>query len=195
VYWLICTCTQRVSSQNRQDTLHQLTATHAATASDIKTSLSEARIRPPLENVVAEILRRDGATTLTVFLANAAVVYETIVAAFNAGDRATLRALLSDEVYDAFHQAMEARGAQEAPATTLFSRVDPPQVLDGFIDSARMGITLRFSGELFTLAQAGATGAHGQPANGRETVDIWTFERLLSRPAATWRVTATGIGA
>jgi predicted lipid-binding transport protein (Tim44 family) len=195
VYWLICTCKQHASPQNRQDTLHRLTAMHTATTGDIKTSLSEARTGAPLENVIVDILRRDGATTLEAFLANAAEAYEAIVAAYNAGDLAKLRGLLSDEVYDAFRSAIETRGAQEAAATTLFSRIDPPQVLDGFIDSARMGITLRFSGELFTLAQGAVAETHGQASIGRETIDIWTFEHMLAQPAATWRVTATGMEA
>lgn len=195
VYWLICTCTQHASSQNRQDTPHLRTAMRAAIADDTKSPSSEAPIGSPLENVIAEILRRDNATTVEDFLANAAATYETVVAAFSAGDITTLRALLSDDVYEAFHDAIEARGAQEKTATTMFSRIDPPQVLDGFIDSVRMGITLRFSGESFTLTQRATAESDGRAANCRETVDIWTFERPLSRPQATWRVTATGIGA
>jgi predicted lipid-binding transport protein (Tim44 family) len=194
VYWLISTCSQQASSQNRQDTPQGPAAIRASVAGDIRSSLSETRTPTPLENVVVEILRRDNVTTIEDFLADAARAYETVVAAFNAGDLATLRALLSDEVYDAFHDAIETRGTQEKTATILFSRIDPPQVLDGFIDSARMGVTLRFSAESFTLAQDATAEAHEHTSSGRETVDIWTFERMLSRSAATWRVTATGIG-
>lgn len=150
----------------------------------------QARIAETLHAVVAEILRREGSATPESFLACAAAAYETVVAAFDAGDRETLGRMVSPDVYDAFMDAIAARQAGGETARTVFARIDPPQILDAAIDRTHMRVSIRFIGEAFRLPQD-AAGAVAGGASRYRSVDVWTFERRLFPNRSLWHVVAT----
>lgn len=119
--------------------------------------------------------------------------YETIVVAFDSGDRTMLRRLVSPEVYDALSDAMTARESQQITVETLFSRIDPPEIVNGLIDEAHMEISVRFVGECFRLCRNTA-GELIEGTDGHRNIDIWTFARALSSRESAWRVVATEAG-
>jgi len=116
--------------------------------------------------------------------------FRMIVAAFAVGDRATLRGLLGDEIYQAFDQAITAR---EAQGQTQVSEIHAIQAVT--VDSAEMRgsigvITAKIVSDQVSLMR----DRNGNPVVGAEAVteitDLWTFERDLSRQDPTWRLVA-----
>jgi predicted lipid-binding transport protein (Tim44 family) len=151
-------------------------------------------VPPRLEALVSEILRRDGAAEVDDFLRRRLAAYEATIAAFDAGDRDTLRELVSAEVYDVFSQAIAARESRQQASETVFSQIDPPEIVDGLIDETHMEVSVRFVGECFKLFRnAAGEPVHETPDRCR-SADIWTFGRTLSSREHAWRVLATEAG-
>jgi predicted lipid-binding transport protein (Tim44 family) len=158
-------------------------------------SLPEEATRVDLDALVSEILRRETAATIDAFLARTLDCYETIIAAFNSGDRETLGRLVSPDVYKAFEDAITDREAKGLSVETLFARIEPPEIIDGMIDATHITITVRFVGEVFNLSRNAAGQLIEEVPPARRNVDIWTFARELSPRACAWRLVATRRGA
>jgi predicted lipid-binding transport protein (Tim44 family) len=128
------------------------------------------------------------------FLAGADQAFRIIVAAFAAGERATLRPLLGDETYSAFEQAISAR---EKAGETQVSEIKAMQNLS--IESAelkgRVGlVTARIVSDQVSYIH----DKEGRPLSGTDAVteitDLWTFERDLSQQDPTWRLVTARSG-
>ncbi len=128
------------------------------------------------------------------FLAGADQAFRMIVAAFAAGDRVGLRALLSDETYKAFEQAISAR---EKAGETQVSQIKSMQQLS--IDAAELkgrvgAVTVRIVSDQISYT----TDKDGRPVSGTDAVteitDLWTFERDLSQQDPTWRLVSARSG-
>ena len=101
--------------------------------------------------LVHEILQRDGAATIEDFLSQKVQVYETVVAAFDSGDRHRLRNLVSPDVYEAFSDAIQVREAERKSEKTVFSQIEPPEIVAGLVEDTRMEVSIRFAAEFFRL--------------------------------------------
>jgi len=195
IYWCVYRWLSNLSSLEQLDKeylkriLREPSANANAISDATGTTASEE-----FEAFVSEILRRDGVSTLDDFLTKALAAYETIISAFDSADRAKLRTLVAPEVYDTFSAAIADREAQGKNTETVFSEIEPPEIVDGFIDETHMEVSVRFAGESFKLSR----NADGEIIGGRtdkcRTVDIWTFERMLSPHESGWRVVATETG-
>ncbi len=124
------------------------------------------------------------------FLGGAEAAFRMIVAAFAAGDRATLRPLLSDDTYAAFEGAIAAR--EQAGET---QRTEIRDIPEARIESAEMRGGLASITVAFTSDQVNLTlDRTGKEVAGTDAVteirDIWTFERDLGSPDPTWRLVA-----
>src|SRR5690606_6034041 len=110
------------------------------------TAFTDATASRDLDASIAEFLQREMSTTIDDFLAKALATYEAIVAAFNSGDRETLRNLVSTDVYDAFAEVIRAREAARMRVETMFARIDPPKIVDGVVDATHVEVSVRFVG-------------------------------------------------
>jgi predicted lipid-binding transport protein (Tim44 family) len=128
------------------------------------------------------------------FLAGADQAFRMIVAAFAAGNRATLRPLLGDDTYAAFEQAITAR---EKAGETQISEIKAMQTMT--IDAAELkgrigSVTVRIVSDQISYSR----DRDGRPLTGTDAVteitDIWTFERDLSQQDPTWRLVAARSG-
>jgi predicted lipid-binding transport protein (Tim44 family) len=128
------------------------------------------------------------------FLAGVDQAFRMIVAGFAAGDRVALRALLSDDTYSAFEQAISAR---EKSGETQVSQVKSIEALS--IDHAELkgragAVTVKIVSDQISYT----TDKNGKPLTGTDAVteitDIWTFERDLSQQDPTWRLVAARSG-
>lgn len=146
-----------------------------------------------LDALISETLQREMSTTIDDFLAKALAIYEAIVAAFNRGDRETLRKLVSADVYEAFAEAIRAREATRTRVETMFARIDPPEIVDGSVHATHLEISVRFVGETFNLSRNAAGQLLEKRPAACRSVDVWTFARPLSPRDSTWRVVATGV--
>lgn len=124
------------------------------------------------------------------FLDGAEKAFRMIVAAFAAGDRTTLRNLLSEETDRAFEQAITAR---ETAGHTQVSEIRA--IPEAGIDAAELNgnvahVTVKFVSDQISLTN----DKDGKPVAGADAVteitDMWTFERDLSSRDPTWRLVA-----
>jgi len=105
-----------------------------------------------------------------------------IVKAFAAGDRETLRPLLSPEVMANFETAIAAREAQSRTETAEFL-VTPRTDLDSVtVEGDVAKAVVRILAEIRTRS----TSAEGDAVDDRRTADLWTFQRDLKSRNPNW---------
>lgn len=148
----------------------------------------------PIGQTLAQMRAIDRGFDPARFLAGAEQAFRMIVAGFAAGDRVALRALLSDDTYKAFEQAISAR---EKANETQVSEIKAIQNLS--IDAAELkgrvgAVTVRIVSDQISYTN----DKDGRPLTGADAVteitDIWTFERDLSQTDPTWRLVAARSG-
>lgn len=147
---------------------------------------AQASWAPAMDPVAAEgaaqLKARDPAFDAGRFLEGARQAYETIVTAFHAGDRETLRPLLSQSVMGSFEQAMAAREAEGR--TELAELSHPPRAdLDhaeaaGDLARARVRFLAEIKNE---ITHDGVT-----TTEERRTAELWTFERRIGSGDPNW---------
>ncbi len=124
------------------------------------------------------------------FLDGAEAAFRMIVSAFAAGDRVTLRPLLSDEMYQAFEGAITAREAAGETQRTEIRSVQSATVAHALLIGRVGDVTVRFVSDQISLTSA----RDGTPITGTDAVteisDDWTFQRDLGLPDPAWRLVA-----
>jgi predicted lipid-binding transport protein (Tim44 family) len=148
----------------------------------------------PVGQALAQMRALDSGFDPARFLAGADQAFRMIVAAFAAGDRVGLRALLADDTYGAFEQAISAR---EKAAEKQVSEIKSMQGLS--IEAAELkgrvgSVTVKIVSDQVSYTQ----DKDGRPLTGTDAVteitDLWTFERDLAQPDPTWRLVAARSG-
>ncbi|OKL44570.1 Tim44/TimA family putative adaptor protein [Pseudovibrio exalbescens] len=129
------------------------------------------------------------------FLQGATAAYEMIVTAFAQGDRKTLQMLLSDDVYEGFIAAIEAREGRKERVDFTFIGIQKSNIVDAELKDKVAQITLKIKSQLIT-ATRGPEGhiVEGDPTNVTEVTDIWTFSRVTGTPDPNWKLVATESG-
>jgi predicted lipid-binding transport protein (Tim44 family) len=124
------------------------------------------------------------------FLDGAETAFKMIVTAFAAGDRNTLRALLSEETLRGFEQAIAAREAARETQRTEVRSIGMATIESAELRGNVADVTVRFVTDQvnLTLAADGSV-VHGTDAV-TEIADVWTFERDLTASDPTWRLAA-----
>jgi len=129
------------------------------------------------------------------FLEGARAAFEMIVAAFAEGDKAKLRPLLSDEVYQPFSTAIDERNAAHE---TLESRILALKQLDiaaAELDGRIARVTLKLvSDQINVLRAHDGSVVDGDPEHATEKTDFWTFARDTRLTDPNWALVATDGG-
>jgi len=124
------------------------------------------------------------------FLDGAEAAFKMIVAAFAAGNRETLRPLLSDETYKAFESAIAARETAGETQRTEVRAIHAATIEAADLRGTVADVTVRFVSDQVNLT-LGKDGAVVQGTDAvTEIVDLWTFERNLAVADPTWRLVA-----
>lgn len=126
------------------------------------------------------------------FLSGARKAYEMIVTAFAKGDRATLKPLLSDEVYHAFDQSIAARESAKETVAFTFVGFKDTRITDATLANRVADVTIAF-GAQFISSTTSETGAliEGDPRTVRDVTDVWTFSRDTRARDPNWTLVAT----
>ena len=144
----------------------------------------------PIGQTLAKMKTLDHAFDPARFLDGAEQAFRMIVTAFAAGDRATLRNLLSDETYHAFDQAITTRESLSQTQTSDIRGMHGMAIEGAELRGSVAALTVRIVSDQISLTKDGS----GQPIAGTEAVteitDLWTFERDLTRQDPTWRLVA-----
>ncbi len=124
------------------------------------------------------------------FLDGAEAAFRMIVTAFAAGQRETLRPLLSDETYAAFDGAIAGRATAGETQRTEIRGITATSIETAELRDHWATIAVRFVSDQINVT----LGPDGSPVAGTdavtEIVDLWTFERILATSDPTWRLVA-----
>ncbi|HEY2444757.1 MAG TPA: Tim44/TimA family putative adaptor protein [Rhizomicrobium sp.] len=126
------------------------------------------------------------------FLEGARRAYEMIVTAFAARDRATLKPLLSDEVFAAFDAVMRGHEERGESVAYSFSGFKNVRVTHAEMKGSTAEITVEFSGQFVSTTTNGKGAViEGDPKTVRGVTDIWTFARDSKASDPNWMLVAT----
>ncbi len=126
------------------------------------------------------------------FVNGAKAAYEMIVTAFAAGDRKSLKNLLSREVYDGFVAAITDRESRKETVSSTFVGIDKAEIVEASLKDSIAQVTVRFRSKLIS-ATRNEDGAiiEGDPNQVVDVTDIWTFSRDVTQRDPNWKLVAT----
>ncbi len=129
------------------------------------------------------------------FVDGAKMAYEMIVSAFAAGDRKTLKPLLSREVYEGFEREITRREKEGETVETTFVSIDRARLSGVELRGRVAQITVDFASKLITATRDGQGKViDGNPEAVIDVNDIWTFARTLGTRDPNWQLVATEAG-
>lgn len=139
------------------------------------------------ERGLLEIAREDRSFELSYFLSGAQDAFIIIIEAFAAGDKQTLRGLLSEQVYGAFERVIDGRAEKGEQASVEIHSIRKTEVTGAWIAGKTAFITLRFTADETSIVRdAGGKVIFGDPERVTETIDVWTFGRSLRSRDPAW---------
>jgi predicted lipid-binding transport protein (Tim44 family) len=148
--------------------------------------------RSPVGQALSRIAGADSAFDPSRFLDGAESAFRMIVQAFAAGDRGTLRALLSDDAYAGFAKVLDAREAAGERQRTEVRAVHEVAIEAADLRGKVADVTVRFVTDQINLT----TGRDGEVVSGSDAIteltDLWTFQRDLTSADPTWKLVGTG---
>lgn len=129
------------------------------------------------------------------FLQGARGAYEMILMGFERGDLAEIKPFLSNDIYEAFAEVVEAREKQgltvEADFVGLRELALDSATFDDTTKEAE--VTVRFVGELTSVVRDNAGEIiEGKPNEIKRQRDVWTFARVMGSNDPNWQLVATG---
>jgi predicted lipid-binding transport protein (Tim44 family) len=126
------------------------------------------------------------------FLSGARSAYEMIVTAFANGDRATLRPLLSEEVYKAFNDAIAARETRNEKIAFTFVGFKDAKIVQAALKARIAEITVAFGAQFISAtSDAGGQVVEGDAKSVRDVTDVWTFSRDARARDPNWMLVTT----
>ncbi|WP_135502776.1 Tim44/TimA family putative adaptor protein [Roseovarius aestuariivivens] len=144
---------------------------------------------------LADMKRAEPSFMVGEFLGGAKQAYEWILMAFERGQMDEIAPFLSEDVFEAFSQVVDARQEKGLTIEAEFVGVRETSLIEArFDESTRKGeITVRFIGELISVVK----DAEGEIIEGKAGIpkkqkDVWTFEREMGADDPNWRLVATG---
>lgn len=147
---------------------------------------------PALEAVLAPLRAADPGFDAAEFVGGAKAAYEMVVTAFAAGDKDTLRPLLSREVFNDFAGAIDERGKRGETMETTFVGLRGANITETRVNNRIAEVTVKFESELISVtrdAQGHVIGGHANSVD--QVTDIWTFARDTRSRDPNWTLIAT----
>jgi predicted lipid-binding transport protein (Tim44 family) len=141
---------------------------------------------------IAQIRSADPGFDTNGFVQGARGAFEIIVHAFAAGDTATLRPLLSDEVYERFAEAIRQRIAAKETHETQLVSIKTAEIDEAELNGRTAFVTAKFVSDQVNVTRA-ADGkvVDGEPDHVVEKTDFWTFARNTRSQDPNWLLVAT----
>lgn len=124
------------------------------------------------------------------FLEGARQAHETIVRAYAAGDRETLKPLLTPHVMASFEGGIAAREARGETEEAEFLHPARADLELATAEENRAIAKVRFLAELRNRVKPGDPGAEEQ-IEERRVAEVWTFERTLGASDPNWLLART----
>jgi predicted lipid-binding transport protein (Tim44 family) len=194
---------RRAESRPRADETGGKVITLPRELRDIEKGVQEPERSEPVWKGIAEegsslaeglekIVKADKQFSPRSFLDGARIAYEMIVNAFAQGDKATLKTLVSSDVYEGFANAIDAREKEGEKLESRFVGIDKADIVGAELHGRRATVTVKFVSQLIsaTLNKVGEV-IDGDLKQIREVTDVWTFERDTTSRDPNWKLVAT----
>ena len=193
---------RRTGNERRRD----LFVRRAAPAADKVATLTEpgkgaspAIVAAPPAGAVADgferIRRADPSFDPSQFIEGLRAAFEMIVLGFAKGDKATLRTLLSDEVFQPFAAAIDERVGAKETLETRITRLDSIDIVEADLIGQMAQVTAKIISHQVNVTRAmDGSIVDGDPENPIEKTDDWTFARDTRSNDPNWALIATGSG-
>lgn len=145
-----------------------------------------------LANSLQKLADEDPSFSPRSFVEGAKAAYEIIIDSFAKGDKGSLKALLSKDVFEDFARVIDEREAQGQRIESRFVGIDKAVIQSAGIVENKASITMKFVTELITATydKAGKV-IDGDPGHVQEVTDVWTFDRDITLRDPNWKLVAT----
>lgn len=156
--------------------------------------LADAFAKPDtdLNKGIRKLIDADPTFNPKEFMKGAGMAYEMIVMAFADGDRATLRNLLSPDVYEGFESALKEREEKGETVKSNFVGVEKADMMTAGVEDAQANITVRIVSQLISATyDRDGKIVDGDAEEVAEVRDIWTFARDVRSRDPNWKLVAT----
>lgn len=150
------------------------------------------KAEPGVELGVAQIRAADGVFDPTGFAEGAGAAFQMIVTAFAEGDTATLRPLLSDDLYDEFSEAIRTRLTAGDTMENRIEALKSSEIVDARMEGRTAFVTVKFqSSQINVVRDADGEVTDGDPETAAEVTDLWTFARNTRATDPNWTLVET----
>jgi predicted lipid-binding transport protein (Tim44 family) len=157
-----------------------------------------AAAAPPADAVAEglnQIHRADPGFDPSQFLEGARVAFEMIVTAFANADKAGLRPLLIDEVFQQFVTAIDERTAAKETLETRVLRLESSDIVEAEMLGRKAQVTVKLTSQQINVTRAmDGSIVDGDPEHPTEKTDFWTFARDTGSADPNWVLVATSSG-
>jgi predicted lipid-binding transport protein (Tim44 family) len=145
-----------------------------------------------LAATLTAIAEKSHGFTVPTFIKGANTAYEMILEAFAGSDRATLKPLLSRELFENFNKVMDARKAKGHSQQFQFVGVKSAKIKTAALNGNKASIDVDFAADIIsaTLSADGSV-VDGDNKAIRTIRDLWTFERDMTARDPNWKLVAT----
>ena len=166
---------------------------HVPEPDESPAEVPEIEAGTPLEAGLTQIKVADPKFDPREFLSGARIAFEMILTSYAGNDTATLKPLLSPEVFGNFSQSIRDRQqAREFMETTLvgFKSVD---IVEAYMAGRTAHLTIKFVSQQITVVRDENNEViEGDPKEVIEVTDFWTFARDTRSGDPNWVLVATG---
>jgi predicted lipid-binding transport protein (Tim44 family) len=146
----------------------------------------------PAADGLKAIRKAEGSFSVEEFTEGARFAFDMIVTSFANGDRDTLRPLLSDEVYENFAGAIDAREANDETMEMTLVGIRDADIIEANMDGRVAFVTVKFVTEQIEVVRDKAgEPVSGDPGKVTTVTDIWTFARNTRSRNPNWTLVAT----
>ena len=147
---------------------------------------------PTAEAGVRAIAAAEPQFDLLQFLDAAKGAYGMVLEAFWKGDKDALRDLCTDEVYQGFSDAIDARVEAGETVDNRLIRIEDATVRDAELEGRAANVSVLFIADIaaVTRDRDGVVVA-GSLNDAVESRDLWTFTRQVGNPDPAWLLSET----
>jgi predicted lipid-binding transport protein (Tim44 family) len=146
----------------------------------------------PVAVGLAKIRSADPGFDKAQFIEGARAAFDMIVASYAAGDRETLRPLLSDEVYENFAGAIIDRADKGHTLETTLVGIRDATIVEASMDGRVAFVAVKIVSEQIEVERdAAGEVVSGNPSRVATVTDIWTFARNTRSRNPNWTLVAT----
>ena len=126
------------------------------------------------------------------FLKGANVAYEQIITFFAKGDKKSLKALLSKELYENFEQIIDERKEKQLKYETTFIGLKSSKILEFKKIENIYKVTVNFVSEIITCVKDKNNQIiEGNPDTIKTANDVWKFSKNMWSQDPTWYLVET----